>query len=832
MASRRLHSRASASRPSTAMSMATSVANWASNVVVALSEGRGTASEVGLVCFDKAAGELSLSQYADTQQYSKTLQQLHLVQPSEILVSNTLIEPFKSRLVKTRQITPKQQTVPQNCNHHHSKFAVEDDFGADLIVPVNRAWFNQNKGLQNISEFSLEESVIPGLSSKLYFATSCVAAILTYVEERDEITYYRNSLRFKFFSLDGIMSIDHITARNLELIINLETNKSAGSLFGVLNNCQTGMGARLLRMNVLQPLNDLETINCRLNAVEDLKSNQARNLPMLIFVVAVLSDVRIVLKASVDMDALIMTLLYRPKKHTVKVTENYITAIITLKHLISNWISAIHEIITGCESDLLKITCSNLKNESIDQLAALIDERINEDITYQKNAQGMRNQRCYAVKAGWNGLLDVARQTYRESTNDVYDLVAGYSTTYGLPIKTKYSKSQGFTLKLNLADLDQGHGSMPSEFINVVKTKKQATFTTLALLGFNDRINESLTEVYLMSDKIIAELVVDVSRFAGLLYNISESIALLDMLASFAHVADTSDFVRPEFTETLAVKAGKHPIRDHFASNSGDKFVPNDVYCCDGANMQIISGPNMSGKTTYLKMIVLLNIIAQMGSFIPAEYASFRLQAQVFSRIGCDSVVEASASSFMSEMRESAYILQNVCDRSLVIIDELGRGTSHTDGIAMSIAISEKLAETKAFTFIATHFIELGVNLASTYANVVKLHLHVECLERDENVNIHFKYQVQDGTSNVSNYGLTIAKLAHFPQSAIDDALQVANALDCAANKKREEALTDQERIRKQAAIRVYYKLVQARLNSRLNEPALRLYLKSLKEEL
>ncbi|KAJ3266885.1 MutS protein msh4 [Chytriomyces hyalinus] len=781
------------------MSMATSVTKWASNVVVALSEGRGTASEVGLVCFDKAAGELSLSQYADTQQYSKTLQQLHLVQPSEILVSNTLIEPFKSRLVKT----------------------LEDDFGADLIVPVNRAWFNQNKGLQNISEFSLEESVIPGLSSKLYFATSCVAAILTYVEERDEITYYRNSLRFKFFSLDGIMSIDHITARNLELIINLETNKSAGSLFGVLNNCQTGMGARLLRMNVLQPLNDLETINCRLNAVEDLKSNQA-----------VLSDIRMVLKASVDMDALIMTLLYRPKKHTVKVTENYITAIITLKHLISNWISAIHEIITDCESDLLKITCSNLKNESIDQLAALIDERINEDITYQKNAQGMRNQRCYAVKAGWNGLLDVARQTYRESTNDVYDLVAGYSTTYGLPIKTNYSKSQGFTLKLNLADLDQGPGSMPSEFINVVKTKKQATFTTLALLGFNDRINESLTEVYLMSDKIIAELVVDVSRFAGLLYNISESIALLDMLASFAHVADTSDFVRPEFTETLAVKAGRHPIRDHFASNSGDKFVPNDVYCCDGANMQIISGPNMSGKTTYLKMIVLLNIVAQMGSFIPAEYASFRLQAQVFSRIGCDSVVEASVSSFMSEMRESAYILQNVCDRSLVIIDELGRGTSHTDGIAMSIAISEKLAETKAFTFIATHFIELGVNLASSYANVVKLHLHVECLERDENVNIHFKYQVQDGTSNVSNYGLTIAKLAHFPQSTIDDALQVANALDCAANKKREEALTDQERIRKQAAIRVYYKLVQARLNSRLNEPALRLYLKSLKEEL
>ncbi|KAJ3407447.1 MutS protein msh4 [Chytriomyces hyalinus] len=722
----------------------------------------GTASEVGLVCFDKAAGELSLSQYADTQQYSK------------VRVSNGL-----------------------DCRNF------EDDFGADLIVPVNRAWFNQNKGtasvsassiilildtgLQNISEFSLEESVIPGLSSKLYFATSCVAAILTYVEERDEITYYRNSLRFKFFSLDGIMSIDHITARNLELIINLETNKSAGSLFGVLNNCQTGMGARLLRMNVLQPLNDLETINCRLNAVEDLKSNQA-----------VLSDIRMVLKASVDMDALIMTLLYRPKKHTVKVTENYITAIITLKHLISNWISAIHEIITDCESDLLKITCSNLKNESIDQLAALIDERINEDITYQKNAQGMRNQRCYAVKAGWNGLLDVARQTYRESTNDVYDLVAGYSTTYGLPIKTNYSKSQGFTLKLNLADLDQGPGSMPSEFINVVKTKKQATFTTLALLGFNDRINESLTEVYLMSDKIIAELVVDVSRFAGLLYNISESIALLDMLASFAHVADTSDFVRPEFTETLAVKAGRHPIRDHFASNSGDKFVPNDVYCCDGANMQIISGPNMSGKTTYLKMIVLLNIVAQMGSFIPA----------------------------------AAYILQNVCDRSLVIIDELGRGTSHTDGIAMSIAISEKLAETKAFTFIATHFIELGVNLASTYANVVKLHLHVECLERDENVNIHFKYQVQDGTSNVSNYGLTIAKLAHFPQSTIDDALQVANALDCAANKKREEALTDQERIRKQAAIRVYYKLVQARLNSRLNEPALRLYLKSLKEEL
>ncbi|KAJ3007462.1 UNVERIFIED_CONTAM: MutS protein msh4 [Siphonaria sp. JEL0065] len=366
------------------------------------------------------------------------------------------------------------------------------------------------------------------------------------------------------------------------------------------------------------------------------------------------------------------------------------------------------------------------------------------------------------------------------------------------------------------------------EFINVTKTKKVVAFTTLALLGLNDRINESLTEVYLMSDRIISELVFEIAKYSGSLYKISESIALLDMLSAFAYDAEMKEYVRPEFTETYAVKAGRHPIKDQIADSTGSEYIPNDVYCCDGSNMQIISGPNMSGKTTYLKMVVLLNIMAQMGTFVPAEYASFRLQSQVFSRIGCDSVVEASASSFMSEMREAAFILQNVCDASLVVIDELGRGTSHTDGVAMSIAITEELARTKAFLFLATHFTELGAVLTANFANVVKLHLQVECVERGSSLTIQYKYQIQDGAPNLENYGLSIAKMVHFPSTVVSHALLISDRLVEGGKLMEQEA----GRTREQAAVRVYHRLVQARVNSRLSEDALRKYLLGLQEQL
>ncbi|KAJ3072334.1 MutS protein msh4 [Podochytrium sp. JEL0797] len=736
-------------RPSTAASLATT-AGERRDVVVAISEGRGTASEVAVVCFSKSTGELSLSQFADSHLYPKTLQQLYLVPPTEILVPNTVVEPTKSRLVEI----------------------LEDNFGAEILVPVNRSLFNQPRGLQNIQAYSFHENIIPGLSTKLYFATACVAAILSFIEERDDITFYRRSLKFKYFSADGTMSIDHITARNLELVINLQTNKTINSLYGILSkSCLTSMGNRILRMNVLQPSSTLEVIEQRLEAVQELKELSGGH---------VLDDLRTALKASVDLESVITTILYRPKVHTIKITENYITAIISLKHVLSKWVTDIYNSLADCQSSILSYIMKNLNNEALTRLLEIIDNRINEDISLQKSVQGMRNQRCYAIKAGWNGLLDVARQTYRESTNDVYDLVTQYSATYGITLKTNFTTTQGYTLKASTADLDNlnGGGPLPREFINVVKSKKMATFTTLALCGLNERINESLAEVYLMSDRIIQELVYEITKFASALYKISENIALVDMLGAFAMDAQSSDYVRPEFTETYAVKSGRHPIKDHISASTGNECIPNDIYCSDEGNLQIISGPNMSGKTTYLKMVVLLNIMAQMGSFVPAEYASFRLHKQVFSRIGCDSVVDASASSFMSEMREAAFILQNVCDTSLVVIDELGRGTSHVDGVAMSIAITEQLARTNAFSFLATHFTELGAVVSAAFSNVVKLHLQVESTERNNSVTIQYKYQIQDGVPNLPHYGITIAKIARFPDEAIEYATIVSDRLE------------------------------------------------------
>ena len=169
-------------------------------------------------------------------------------------------------------------------------------------------------------------------------------------------------------------------------------------------------------------------------------------------------------------------------------------------------------------------------------------------------------------------------------------------------------------------------------------------------------------------DRAIAELIAEICKKVTSLYKASESIALLDMLTSFAHCSRQMNYVRPEFAEdVLAVKSGRHPIKEKISTEC---FIPNDIYSDSTSNMQIITGPNMSGKSTYLRMIALLNIMAQTGSFIPADYASIRIQSQIFSRIGMDSSIDANASSFMIEMRESAFILQNITHDSLVIVSD------------------------------------------------------------------------------------------------------------------------------------------------------------------
>lgn len=252
-----------------------------------------------------------------------------------------------------------------------------------------------------------------------------------------------------------------------------------------------------------------------------------------------------------------------------------------------------------------------------------------------------------------------------------------------------------FTIGNNYVD-----GKLPTGFIDANLKKGKWIFSSMELKKRNSRMKDALDETFLLSDATIHGLVIEALRDIGALYKASEAVALLDMLWSFAHISILRHYIRPEFTDTLAIKAGRHPILEGVQSSG--ILVPNDVYCCESSAFQIVQGPNMSGKSTYLRQIGLLTIMAMCGCFVPAEYASFRIHNSLLTRLSNDDDMEKNLSTFANEMASSAMILGLADSDSLVLIDELGRGTSPKEGVGISHAIAEALIKKKCFVFFAT----------------------------------------------------------------------------------------------------------------------------------
>ncbi|PKY43262.1 hypothetical protein RhiirA4_457218 [Rhizophagus irregularis] len=747
--------------------------------VVAMIEGRGVATEVGMCFIDLRTSECILSQIADSQTYVKTLHKLNLYNPVEIILSVTAIEPSKSKLCKI----------------------LEDNMPMASIIPIGRKYFNDA-----IEEDSA--SLILGITSKFY-CLAATGAILKYIESTQNIFFTNHSIKFKYQGCEGTMMIDCVTARNLELISNINNPRSNHSLYGVLNNTRTPMGARLLRTNTLQPLSDVTTINMRLDAVEELIRHEETFFA-----------IQTALKPFQDIDHLITALIQVPKKPSVKHAEQSINNVIILKHTLK-LINLLKESFTGVQNSLLDAIYSLLNDLRLEALEERINDVINEDITYVKSPLALRNQRCYAVRAGFNGLLDVARQTYKETVDDLNEMIDQYREQYQIPIKTQFSSTAGFYLSINIEQLEDKQ--LPLIFINVKKKRKTLTFTTLEVMKKNTKISDSLTEVYLMSDKTIEDLISEIRNDISVLYKASESIAMLDMLTSFAHQCTVSNYVRPEFTDTLAIKAGRNPMRE---SLYVDTFVPNDTYASSATNFQLITGPNMSGKSTYLRQIALMSIMSQIGSYVPAEYASFRIVDQLFTRICNDDNIESNASTFVVEMRETAYILQNVTDDSLVIIDELGRGTSTHDGLGITYAICEELLKTKAFIFFATHFHELTRSL-TVYPNVVNLHLEVEIEEEDSRVAMKYLYRVKDGRNDEEHYGLKFGQIIGLPENVIRKATELKELIDS----NKEKSTSNKIIQRRKTLLQLTQHLLQIRRSSNLDKEELRKYLKMVQEE-
>jgi len=590
--------------------------------------------------------------------------------------------------------------------------------------------------------------------------------VLKYVELGLSKTFPVRSLRIKYEPSEGSMMADLSTIRSLELVQNLTNPKSKDCLFGQLNATLTPMGGRLLRSNILQPLTNEETLGTRYDALEELSTKEE-----------MFFAVRQALKPFLDVDRTLTQLILIPTQPSLKDTEQAVNNVIMLKQFVM-LIQSVFEALTGARSAMLHDIRDLCSAENVDSVHDLINEALNEDTTYASQPLDLRNQRTYAVRSGVNGLLDVARQTYKEAMTDALQHITDLTEEHNLPLLTKFDNARQFYLRLRAEELEQRN--LPPVFINVFRKKDNIECQTLDLLKRNQKISDAHTEVILMSDKAVQALIADVRQHMSSLFRICEGIAMLDMLASFAHLVTTQDYVRPQLSDTIAIKAGRHPIRENIQEA---KYIPNDVYATQQKRFQIVTGCNMSGKSTYIRSVALMQVMAQVGSFVPAQYASFPIVRQLFARISLDDNIEANVSTFAAEMREAAFILRNIDGQSMAIVDELGRGTSTRDGLAIAIAIAEALIESRALVWFVTHFRDLAKILAERNG-VVNLHLAVDNTEDDR---MEMLYRVSSGAVQDAHYGLKLARVMPLPPDVIEHAELVSATLDQAMRKRKSD---------------------------------------------
>ncbi|KAJ0270181.1 hypothetical protein COL940_011877 [Colletotrichum noveboracense] len=745
-------------------------------IVCALSEARGVTPSVGMASINVATGEVILSQISDSRFFTRTIHELQIMEPHVVLIVSTACPPNpKSRL------------------YSH----IEENMPGTKIAPVDRRCWSELEGMHRVNTCAFREdaeSIKVALEGSFYATCSFAATLIekqavSFIEDHYAIRVFPNSLRVRFQSCEDTMMIDVSTILSLEILQNLRKPQSKDSLVGLLNQTKTPMGSRVLRSNLLQPSTLKEAyLDPRYEAVEELHK-----------FVDMFVEVR-------------------------KATESSMDNVLKVKAFVDG-LPDLYQAMRPAVSPLLTKIRDLFRPEMIAPLRTLIYETIHEDVTHTKKALDQRNQRAFAVKAGVNGLLDVARQAYKENTEDVHKHVDQVNSELDLDAKLQYDPKRGYSLRMREVNFEDR--PVPDILVNRVVKRGNLECMTIRLKQLNQRISDSVAEIAMQCDKVIEDLIDNIRTQIAVLYRICESVALLDMLASFAHVSSTYDWVRPEVSDTLALKAARHPILDRELK---EECIPNDFYADDNYRFQIITGCNMSGKTTYIRSIALLQIMAQIGCFVPAERATLPIVHSIFARVSTDDNIEANLSSFSKEMREMAFILNNVDDKSMVIIDELGRATSARDGLAIAIAMAEALIQSRAKVWFTTHFAQLA-EVLNDRPGVLNLHLasHLSNTSRGD-PRLTMTYKVESGKVDEIPYGILLAKAMDFPERFLDVAEQVSRSIREDRLKKQQTSEARRLISERKLVLSLHEQLKQAR-NSQMDDAALASYLKRLQVE-
>ena len=566
-------------------------------------------------------------------------------------------------------------------------------------------------------------------------------ALLKYLEETQKNSLSHMS-RLTRYATGNYMVLDSATRRNLELVETLREKQKRGSLLWVLDKTKTAMGARTLRKYVEQPLIDKASIVKRLDAVAELKDNAICR-----------EEIREYLNPVYDLERLVGKITYQSANPRDLIAfQSSLSMLPSVKYILKDM-----------ESDLLREIYEEL--DPLEELCDLVGRAIQEEPPLAMKEGGI-------IKDGYNDEVDRLRKAKSEGKNWLADLETREREKTGIKnLRIRYNKVFGYYLEVtnSFKELVPEYYTRKQTLANaeryIIPELKELEDT---ILGAEDKLCALEYELYCEVRNTIAAELTRIQRTA-------KAVAKLDVIASLALVAERNNYVRPKINEkgVIDIRDGRHPVVEKMIPN--DMFIANDTYLDDKKQrISIITGPNMAGKSTYMRQAALIVLMAQLGSFVPASSANIGLVDRIFTRVGASDDLASGQSTFMVEMNEVANILRNATNKSLLILDEIGRGTSTFDGLSIAWAVVEYISNSKllgAKTLFATHYHEL-TELEGKISNVNNYCIAV----KEKGDDIVFLRKIVKGGADKS-YGIQVAKLAGVPDPVINRAKEIVEEL-------------------------------------------------------
>ena len=686
----------------------------------------GSGEGMGLALLDLSTGEFLATQIGGAEAWAGIREQLEIFSPREILYPGSL-----APLVCAKQSGESGMAGSGTGESSRLGSAVLtslDDwiFGLDHADSLLRVQL----GVASLEGF--------GLAGKDY-AVCAAGAALHYINEtqKSQATHLRG---ISFFGPADYLLLDPPTVSNLELVTS-SGGVARHSLFGVLDETETGMGARLLRQWLLRPAIRREEIEARLDAVDELKS-----------AVMCRDQLRRRLEKMGDLERL------SGKVTMGRSNGRDLLALGQSIHLIPE----LRQLLVASNSRLI----SDLEGQ-LDELAdvrSLIDESIAEDPPASTTETGM-------IRDGYNAELDELRNLARSGKSYIAAIEARERGRTGIgSLKVKFNNVFGYFIEISNANRDR----IPPDYERRQTLVNAERYTTPELKEYEEKVLGAEERILALETEIFGQIRRRIALEIGRLQNVSRAVGQLDVICSLAEVAARRNYVRPQIhdSDEIEIREGRHPVIETL----GERFVPNDLSINNTTDrLLIITGPNMGGKSVFLKQTALIVIMAQMGSFVPAAAARIALVDRIFTRVGASDNLAQGRSTFMVEMTETANILNTATPRSLVLLDEVGRGTATFDGLSLAWAIAEYLHDHphhSAKTIFATHYHEL-TELSKLRPGVRNYQVAVS----ESGGRIVFLRRVIPGCASKS-YGIEVARLAGLPRQVVERAQEILGNLE------------------------------------------------------